>query len=217
MKKLTLSVCAFAALASGAFAGTSTYSSSRDVKQVEQAPCPTWYADNELNVGVWGTYAATTNSYRTDRYLGVDHAFGGGLDAKYFFRRYFGVGVSGFGLSLNNNADRRFVTQFDNNDFAGGVVGTLTLRYPIPCTRFAPYAFVGGGGIWGGGNQVNNPTVRAAVTNNNDGGRLMAQYGAGVEVRFTPHVGLTTDVVLNQVEGRDNEFVMVRTGLNFAF
>lgn len=217
MKKLTLSVCALAALASAAFAGTSTYSSSRDVKQVEQAPCPTWYADNEFNVGVWGTYAATTNRYRTDRYLGVDHAFGGGLDAKYFFRRYFGVGISGFGLSLNNNADRRFVTRFNENDFAGAAVGTLTLRYPIPCTRFAPYAFVGGGGIWGGGNQINNPAVRTVVTNNNDDGRLMAQYGAGFEVRLTPHAGLMTDVVWNQVDGRDNDFVMVRTGLNFAF
>jgi hypothetical protein len=30
------------------------------------------------------------------------------------------------------------------------LLGTLTLRYPIPCTRFAPYLFAGGGGIFGG-------------------------------------------------------------------
>ena len=33
----------------------------------------------------------------------------------------------------------------------GAVLGTLTLRYPIPCTRFSPYIFGGGGGIFGGG------------------------------------------------------------------
>ena len=37
-----------------------------------------------------------------DKYLGGDHAWGGGIDLKYFFRRYFGIGVEGFVL----NADR---------------------------------------------------------------------------------------------------------------
>ncbi|MGI8820835.1 MAG: outer membrane beta-barrel protein [Chthoniobacterales bacterium] len=210
-------MCALIALASAAFAGTSTYSTTNSKQQVEQAPCPTWYADNEFNVSVWGTYAPTTNNYRSDRYLGVDHAFGGGIDANYFFRRYFGLGVSGFGLALdNNNFDRRLVTRVDDNNFAGGVVGKLILRYPIPCSRFAPYGFVGGGGIWGGGdNRFVSASLRSFRDDN--GGRLMAQYGAGFEVRFTPHIGMLNDVVFNQVDGGNNDFLMVRSGLNFAF
>ena len=45
----------------------------------------------------------------------------------------------------------------------------------------------------------------------------MGQYGAGFEVRFTPHIGLTNDISYNQLEGGQNDFLQVRTGLNFAF
>ena len=30
-----------------------------------------------------------------DRFLAEDHAWGGGIDAKWFFARYFGVGIQG--------------------------------------------------------------------------------------------------------------------------
>ena len=36
----------------------------------------------------------------------------------------------------------------------GAILGTLTFRYPISCSRWAPYVFVGGGGIFGGGRQT---------------------------------------------------------------
>ena len=225
MKKLTLTLCAVTAVASAAFAGTETYS-GREMKQTAtvETPCPSWYADNEFNVSISGIYAPTANEYREDRYLGVDHGWGAAIDAKFFFRRYFGVGIQGFGLSINNSG-QDFLDQFDddnNNDFAGGVLGTFTFRYPIPCTRFAPYAWAGVGAIFGGGN--NNRIVF-----DDDGGfffddrsgeddaRLMAQYGLGFEVRFTPHVGLLNDVSYNHLEGGFNDFWQIRTGLNFAF
>ena len=217
MKKLTLTLCAVVAVASASFAGT-TMTSSKEMKQVEQAPCPTWYADNEFNVGVSLVYAATTNEYRRDRYLGVDHAFGGAIDAKYFFARYFGVGIQGFGLSTNRDDIDNFFDDDNNSEFAGGVLGTFTLRYPIPCTRFAPYGWAGLGGIWGGGDNRFNPNVRIdRQRRNSDDGRLMAQYGAGFEVRLTQRVGLTNDVSWNQIEGGENDFIQIRTGLNFAF
>ncbi|MFN2477168.1 MAG: outer membrane beta-barrel protein [Chthoniobacterales bacterium] len=221
MKKLTLTLCAVTALVSAAYAGPERYSGKEMKQAVEQtAPCPQWYADQEWNVGIWGTYAATTNNYREDRYLGVDHAFGGGLDAKYFFRRYFGLGVEGFALSLN-----RQNSNFNNNggrDIAGAALGTFTFRYPIPCSRFAPYAWAGVGGIFGGGNSggvLNTENTNNVFTNgnNSDDGRLMGQYGAGFEVRFTPHIGLLNDISFNQVEGGHNDFIMARTGVNFAF
>lgn len=215
MKKLTLTLCTLAALGSVTFAGTETYSSSKEMRT--QAPCPTWYADNEWNIGVSGVYAPTHENWESDRYLGVDHAWGGAVDIKYFMRRYFGFGVQGFGLALNGSRfDNGFGFRDDNNDFAGGVLGTFTFRYPIPCTRFAPYAWAGIGGVWGG---------RGALTLNGNGvfvrdsgdGRLMGQYGAGFEVRFTPHFGWTNDVSFNQVEYARNDFWQFRTGLNFAF
>ncbi|MBA2242775.1 MAG: autotransporter outer membrane beta-barrel domain-containing protein [Chthoniobacterales bacterium] len=226
MKKLTLTLCAVTALVSATYAGTETYS-GKEMKQTQQTmetPCPTWYADNEFNVSISGVYAPTANEYREDTYLGVDHGWGAAIDAKFFFRRYFGVGIQGFGLSINNSRND-FLDQFDddeNNDFAGGVLGTFTFRYPIPCTRFAPYGWAGVGAIFGGGNgnrlvfdddDIDFPTDNRGE----DDARLMAQYGLGFEVRFTPHLGLLNDVSYNHLEGGFNDFWQVRTGLNFAF
>ena len=212
MKKLTLTLCAVAAVASASFAGTSTYS-GKEMKQVEQAPCPSWYADNEWNVTISGVYAPTVNEWREDSYLGVDHAWGGAVDVKYFFRRFFGVGVQGFGLALNRT-DNRFRFNNDNNDFAGGALGTFTFRYPIPCSRFAPYAWAGAGGVFGAGNSGGNNRF---FNNSNNDGHFMGQFGAGFEVRFTPHIGWTNDISYNQLEGGQNDFLQARTGLNFAF
>jgi hypothetical protein len=221
MKKLTLTLCAAAALVAPAFAGTSTYS-GKDMKSTVEAPCPTWYADNEWNIGISGVYAPTANSWREDTYLGVDHGWGGAIDIKYFFRRYFGLGVQGFGLAINQ--EESVFENFDdddNNNFAGGVLGTFTFRYPIPCSRFAPYAWVGGGAIFGGGNGndgfFDDDGEFFNDNNGEDDARLMGQYGAGFEVRFTPHFGWTNDVSFNHLEGGQNDFWQVRSGLNFAF
>ena len=81
-----------AAITSAAVAGTETYS-SKEMKQVAPPSCPQWYADNEFNVSLWSTYIFTGNNWQDDRYLESDHAFGGGVDLKYFFHRYFGVGI----------------------------------------------------------------------------------------------------------------------------
>ena len=226
MKKLTLTLCAVTTVASAAFAGTSSYS-GKDVKQVEhQAPCPTWYADNEFNVGVSGIYAGTVNEWEEDTYLGVDHAWGGAIDAKFFFRRYFGVGVQAFGLRTNSD-DQGFVRNIgdddSDNDFTGGVLGTFTFRYPIPCTRFAPYGWIGAGAIFGGGHDVfdeddfDDDGEFLGDDQGEEDARLMAQYGGGFEVRFTPHIGLLNDISYNHLEGGHNDFIQVRTGLNFAF
>src|SRR5205814_4171340 len=105
MKRLTLMICALGALTSVAFGGTSTYS-GKEMKQtaVQQAPCPAWYRDSEWDVDLWGTYVFTGEEWRNDRYLGVDHAWGGGLDIEYFFARHFGVGLEGYGLALNDHS-----------------------------------------------------------------------------------------------------------------
>src|SRR4026208_206375 len=158
MKKPVLGLLCIAALSSAAIAGTETYS-GKEMKQVAPPPCPQWYADNEFNVGLWGTYIFTGNNWQDDRYLESDHAFGGGVDLKYFFHRYFGVGIEGWAVDARRafeDIDEAFFRQTlvsrtvrtaHESRAVGSVLGTLTFRYPIPCTRFAPYLSAGGGGI----------------------------------------------------------------------
>jgi hypothetical protein len=208
MKKLTLSLAAVIAMASAVLAGE-TY--TKESKSVAPAPCPQWYADNEFNLTLSGAYAFTANDWRDDRYLGVDHAWGGTLDAKYFVHRYFGFGFQG-GLLVANSDN--VLNNDDDSDVVGTALGTFTLRFPISCSRFAPYVWGGGGGIFGGGNDR-----FVALTNNDDDhdSRWMGQVGGGFEVRFTPHCGWTNDFSWNIVEGTNNNFGMARTGINFAF
>ena len=164
MKKLLSCLLGLALVASAAFAGVGY--SGKEMKQVAPPPCPEWYADREFNISLWGTYVFTGNNWIDDRYIEADHAWGGGIDLKYFFMRYIGVGIEGWVVDANQARQDIFV-DFSDGIFAssihresnaiGAVLGTLTLRYPIPCTRFAPYIFGGAGGIFGGGQkQVNS-------------------------------------------------------------
>ena len=250
MKKLVLGLLGFTAAASVAFAGTEVYS-GKEMKQVAgPPPCPQWYADQEFNVGIWGTYVFTQNDWPTDRYMLSDHAWGGGIDAKYFFHRYFGVGIEGWMVDSRQARENDFVDFSDDifqrsfkntNHGIGAVLGTLTFRYPIPCTRFAPYIFGGGGGIFGGGQRPVNKFYRenngfpvtgpgGLISNGGEGFDILktvghtdsssegiGQVGGGMEVRFTPHIGWVSDFSWNFINGPTNNFGMVRTGINFAF
>jgi hypothetical protein len=244
MKKLALTLFAMVASTWVVCAGTETYSGKEMKQAVAPPPCPEWYADSEFNISVWGAYAFTgTESARSsiedaddnrifgsyDRFLGGDHAWGGGVDAKYFFRRYFGVGLEGFGLAGQgthavfdhppDNASEEFYQ--DNSHTVGGALGTLTLRYPIQCTRFSPYVWASGGGIFGGrsdrGFIVGSGRTASSRVDNSDETRGIGQFGGGLEVRITPHIGWIADFSWNVIDGPHNNFGMARTGVNFAF
>ena len=227
MKKSVLGLLCIAAITSAAVAGTETYS-GKEMKQVAPPPCPQWYADNEFNVSLWGTYIFTGNNWQDDRYLESDHAFGGGIDLKYFFHRYFGVGIEGWAVDARRSFEDVFV-DLNNGVFSdttrhesravGSVLGTLTLRYPIPCTRFSPYIFGGGGAIFGGGEKTNVVVSDGIIRTEQTGSesRAIGQVGGGMEVRMTPHIGWVSDFSWNFVDGSHNNFGMVRTGVNFAF
>jgi hypothetical protein len=226
MKKLTLSLCAAVAMTTAAYAGE-TY--TKESKSVAPPPCPQWYADNEFNLTLSGVFAWTGNDWENDTYFGFDHAWGGALDAKYFVHRYFGFGVQGWIAKGNSRSDtidngfRRINTGSSDDDAVGGVLGTLTLRFPISCSRVAPYFWLGGGGVFGGGfshDFVLDPTQPLGVVRrdfHDSEMKAVGQVGGGFEVRFTPHVGWTNDVSWNIVSGSDNNFGMARTGINFAF
>lgn len=214
MKKLTLSLCALVALGSAAFAGTQTYSKETSVAP---PPCPQWYADNEFNLSLSGVYAFSGNENTF-----LDHGWGGAVDFKYFFHRYFGLGVQGFILDADSDNDFNgfAVNNDDDSNGVGGVLGTFTLRFPMNCSRFAPYFWVGGGGVWGNSEDsfvLNAAGAPVRVNGNDDEGHAMGQVGGGFEIRFTPHVGWQNDFSWNVVSGAHNNFGMVRTGINFAF
>jgi len=247
MKCFSLTVAVLAICSAVCFGGPEQYS-GKEMKQVAvPPPCPEWYGTSEWNVGIWGAYAFTgTDSNRTgiedtddfndfgsyDRFLGGDHAWGGGADVKYFFMKYFGVGVEGFALAgRSTHAHLDDGSQAVSEEFysvdhhtVGAVLGTLTIRFPIGCTRFAPYVYGGGGGIFGGRNDHsvgrvffrNFPSVPDHFDNENVS-EGMGQVGGGLEVRLTRHIGITSDFSWNFVAGPQNNFGMARTGLNFAF
>lgn len=227
MKKLLLAVLGAAVIAPGTFAGTETYS-GKEMKQVAPLPCPEWYRDREFNAGIWGTYVFTGNDWEDDRYIEADHAWGGGIDVKYFFHRYLGVGFEGWVVGARRTHEDVFIDltndvfEFDTRHerrAVGSALATLTFRYPIPCSRFAPYVFGGGGGIFGGGERTrlvaSDSVIRTQDTDSE--AELVGQFGGGVEVRLTPHIGWINDFSWNVINGPENNFGMVRSGLNFAF
>jgi hypothetical protein len=133
-----------------------------------------------------------------------DDVWGGGADIKYFWSRYFGVGIEGVGLAAKTN-------------FAGGGLLTLTGRYPFG--RFAPYVTGGIGFIDGGATlykffNEKPVVVNGVVTNEhefwttdpvaNNHVRALGQIGAGLEFRVTCHIGLMADFTWNFVFGQED-------------
>src|SRR6266446_2653203 len=142
--------------------------------------------------------------YSHDALMGRDNTWGGGVDVKYFWSRYFGAGLEGIGLAAKSN-------------FAGGGLVTLTGRYPFG--RFAPYITGGIGFIDGGAtlyeffnekNTFENGFVtseREYLTNDpvsNNHLRALGQIGAGLEFRVTCHIGLMADFTWNFVFGQED-------------
>ncbi len=113
MKKLLLCLLGLALVASAAFAGVGY--SGKEMKQVAPPPCPEWYADREFNISLWGTYVFTGTNWINDRYIEADHAWGGGIDLKYFFMRYIGVGIEGWVVDARQARQNTFI------DFSDGV------------------------------------------------------------------------------------------------
>lgn len=236
MKKFTLAFGALLVVSTLGFAGPEPYS-GKEMKQVVPPPCPQWYADNEWNISLWGAVAfgggndndihesdLTFEDGETVHFNDTigDVAGGGGIDIKYFFHRYFGIGIEGYGLATDNNRDvsqnlRDVGIDPSNDDAVGAVKGTVTLRYPIPCSRWSPYIFAGGGVIFGGGREkfVLIGVKERFVRQSEDDARALGQVGGGIEYRFTPHIGWMLDGSWNFTE--DDDFGMVRSGVNFAF
>ncbi len=204
MKRFIISTIVFTTLATFVHAGPME-SQETKVQQSSYQNSQDWYRDREWNFDLFGAYAFTTRPYRSDRYLGADHALGGGIAASYMFSRYLGAGVEGYALAAD--------------DAIGQASGNLIFRYPIPGSRIAPYGFVGGGVIFNG-SQVEDAVDRdrsLRTIRRSADAEAMGQFGLGFEVRVTPNIGVINDVRWNVVNGDRNDFGMVRSGVRFAF
>ena len=134
-----------------------------------------------------------------------DDTFGGGVDVKYFWSKYFGVGIEAIGLAAKTN-------------FAGGGLVTLTGRFPFG--RFAPYVTGGIGFIDGGAtlyeffHEKHTFDANGFVAHEqeflttdpvyNNHVRALGQIGAGLEFRVTCHIGLMADFTWNFVFGQED-------------
>lgn len=242
MKRFALTLilsCGLAALANaGSYAG-------KEVMQPAPPPCE-WYRANEWNFNFWGTIAFPSNTGtrdvdfrdheeefqefeqhgglafdlgRTseDRFINRDNAWGGGMDVKYFFSKYWGIGGEGYVLDCNDN-------------IGGAGLFTATFRFPIGCSRFAPYAWAGVGALSGGTSTHeflvdrnrhepdvfdDDNIVHRSINNTHT--YVTGQFGGGLEVRITRHIGVMGDFSWNVVQEDDNDFGMARFGVTLSY
>jgi Outer membrane protein beta-barrel domain len=210
MKKLiALSVVAIALQVVSASAGEAV-ASSKEV--VPPPPLPiSYFRSNEFSLGLFGSYGWTYNNNS----LGIgNHAWGGGVDGQYFPLQYVGFALEG-----------DLFEEIPGDYFGATVTGNVILRYPLdikfPGFHLAPYVFGGVGGLF---NQTKNNAFTQIATGGHAGppsrssdDEVLGDGGLGLEYRFTPHIGLFSDVRYNLVNESRNNFLLTRFGLRFAF
>lgn len=180
MKKLmTVTACAFAS--ASLWAGGMAPESKMVEKIVEQdMPCECFKA-GEIQLDVFGAWAASTKGGND---ILENNGWGGGIGANYFITKYFGVGVEGYWLAVDSTLH--------------GASGSVIARLPFEgSVCWAPYAFVGGGGLFDGSSTG------------------LAHAGAGVDIRLTQKIGLILDG--RYAFGGSDEYTLTRAGLRFSF
>ena len=201
--------------------------------QTAPPPCD-WYRAHEWDFDLWGAWAMTGNqgtndvldvergpelpgvfnnigNVTNDRMVNRDNTWAGGVDIKYFFSKYWALGVEGLDVNAKHNA-------------AGGGFGTFTFRWPIGCSRFAPYGWAGFGAMKGGSHTIRvftEPFEEHDIFTNkyeeDKHAEPTGQFGAGIECRITRHIGVMTDFAWNVVSGPDNNFGLLRFGATLSY
>jgi hypothetical protein len=157
--------------------------------EVTQGDPPSVFRGNELSLDLFG--GGTLDEHDIDHINGSrirhDGRLGLGAGMNYFILPF--LGVSG-----------EFYTENPDHSFVDEASGNVVLRIPIPLGTFglAPYAF-------GGGGHQFDPFEDT-----------FAQAGGGLELRFTPHVGVFADARAVFTEHNANHG-MARAGFRIAF
>ncbi len=214
-----------------AFAGPEPFSKPMPPPPVQPtAAAPgDYFRAGEWDIGVAGQGVWTQTASKQDRYLGLDHAFGGTLDGEYFFSKYFGGGISFSGLSVDNSNSLETgflggqlpaaIPATGTSGFIGNVLVRAVARYPIG--QFAPYIFAGGGAIFNGGNST------LVAPNGLTGKQLKFQAiehdvkaliepGAGIEFRLTPNIGIFAEGSFDKIDRPQSNYFGARVGMRIA-
>ena len=181
-------------------------------KQVVAPPPPpvSYFRSNEFSLGLFGSYGWTYNN--NVRAIG-NHAWGGGIDGQYFPLQFLGFAVEG-----------DFFNEIPGDFFGSTVTGNVIFRYPLdnksPNLHLAPYAFAGVGGLFNSNNIATRVVTfgnQRRLSRRNTDDEVLGDFGGGLEYRFTPHIGIFSDVRFNLVDGPKNNFLSTRFGLRYAF
>lgn len=212
-KVIVSAVAAVLAQATTVFAGEPEVSNKEPVPP--PAPAPTsFFRAGEFDVGAFATYAKGFG----ENFGSVgEHGWGGGGDISYFPWLYAGFRLQGAVMNTIPG---------DNN--AGDVKADVVLRYPLDLVfrnfHLAPYAFGGIGGVFTesgsfGHFVTNDFRFRNRFRNrgNQDNNNVLGNAGAGLEYRFTPHLGIFGEADYSIVNQPRNNFMQVNFGVRYAF
>ena len=183
--------------------------SNKEIVAPPTPPPTSFFRANEFDVGAFATYSkAFGNNFGS---VG-EHGWGGGGDLSYFPWLYAGFRLQGAVMNT-----------IPGDNTAGVVKGDVVLRYPLdrvaPNLHLAPYVFGGVGGVFpssgGFGHFVTNSFRFKSRGNRDD--NVLGNTGAGLEYRFTPHIGVFGEADYNFVNGPKNNFMEVNWGVRYAF
>jgi len=154
---------------------------------VQNQGFPGPYRANELSLEAFG---GATLGEHTINHLSGDRVLRNG-------RLGAGAGLNYF-ITRYVGIEGEAFTENTAHNFVDSVSGSLVLRLPLGQSGLAPYAF-------GGGGRQFDPLYE-----------WFGHAGAGLEYRFTPHIGLFADAryVLTQ---RTRDYGLGRFGLRFIF
>ncbi len=142
------------------------------------------FRDSELFFEGYGSYLHLKESD-----CGCDgkrEGWGGGLAIGHYFGYYIGARL-----------DVNFSSLEEAKTTLGG---DILLRYPIPDTHIAPYAFVGGGVQF------------------HDGDNGFIRVGGGIEWRFTPHFGIFGEGSYAWVSQESTtENLLIKAGIRYIY
>ncbi len=205
-RRIALAVVALASQALATFAGEAV-TTSKEVVAPPPPPPVSYFRANEWSLGLFGTYGWTYDGNRR----GIqDHYWGGGVDGQYFPLQYLGFAIEG-----------DFFNEVPGDDFGASAFGNLILRYPLdikyPTLHLAPYGLVGIGGLFNSGTGFTGAFNNSIHFRHRSSDSFMGDFGGGLEYRFTPHIGIFSDVRFNLVDGPKNNYLSTRFGFRYAF
>jgi hypothetical protein len=145
------------------------------------------YPANQLSLDAFGSISEGEHTIEHITSQNVKHGARGGVGAGVNYFITRYIGIGADAYSENTSGP-----------FVDNASGNLILRVPLGQSGFAPYVYGGGG--------YQFDSLKAGFI----------QAGAGMEFRFTPHIGLFTDARF-VVPNKTSFFGVGRAGLRIAF